>query len=101
MSAERIQMDSADQADFLRFRDYLRRIFGKYGPDVLADAYSELIKEGNQHATGALRESCCSFCGKMKSELANRMIAGPGVFICIRCIDICYNVRRQQWPDDK
>jgi ClpX C4-type zinc finger len=31
---------------------------------------------------------CCSFCGKHKHAVA-KIIAGPGVFICDECIDLC------------
>ena len=33
----------------------------------------------------------CSFCGKSRSEV-RRLIAGPGVFICDRCVLACKNV---------
>ena len=72
-------MDGADQAEFQHFQKYLNRIFEKYGPDVWADAYADLVSEAAQHATGTSRESCCSFCGKRKSEVADRMVNGPGV----------------------
>lgn len=31
---------------------------------------------------------CCSFCGKPQ-EAVERLIAGPGVFICDECIELC------------
>ncbi len=31
---------------------------------------------------------CCSFCGKPQTEV-DRLIAGPGVFICNECIELC------------
>ena len=31
---------------------------------------------------------CCSFCGKPQ-ESVDRLIAGPGVFICNECIELC------------
>lgn len=37
------------------------------------------------------REICCSFCGKTQSE-ARRLIAGPGVFICDECIELCMSI---------
>ncbi|HEX3016510.1 MAG TPA: ATP-dependent Clp protease ATP-binding subunit ClpX [Caproicibacter sp.] len=37
------------------------------------------------------REICCSFCGKPQSE-ARRLIAGPGVFICDECIELCMSI---------
>ena len=30
----------------------------------------------------------CSFCGKTEREVS-RLIAGPGVYICSDCIDLC------------
>ncbi|MCI8624004.1 MAG: ATP-dependent Clp protease ATP-binding subunit ClpX [Provencibacterium sp.] len=33
----------------------------------------------------------CSFCGKTQSEVT-RMIAGPGVFICNECVELCVGI---------
>ncbi|WP_329004906.1 hypothetical protein OHA18_16120 [Kribbella sp. NBC_00709] len=30
----------------------------------------------------------CSFCGKLRDEV-DRLIAGPGVFICNECVGLC------------
>ena len=38
--------------------------------------------------TGTLR---CNFCGKGKNDVA-KLIAGPQVFICNECINICIEV---------
>ena len=37
------------------------------------------------------KQVCCSFCGKGQDEV-KRLIAGPGVYICDECIDICKEV---------
>jgi ATP-dependent Clp protease ATP-binding subunit ClpX len=37
----------------------------------------------------------CSFCGKNKSEV-NTLIAGPGIYICDECIDLCYDIIHQK-----
>ena len=37
------------------------------------------------------REICCSFCGKPQSE-ARRLIAGPGVYICDACVELCKSI---------
>jgi ATP-dependent Clp protease ATP-binding subunit ClpX len=37
------------------------------------------------------REICCSFCGKAQSEV-RRLIAGPGVFICDECVELCMSI---------
>jgi ATP-dependent Clp protease ATP-binding subunit ClpX len=33
----------------------------------------------------------CSFCGKSQKEVKN-LIAGPNVFICNNCVDICAEI---------
>ncbi|MDB4646829.1 ATP-dependent Clp protease ATP-binding subunit ClpX, partial [Akkermansiaceae bacterium] len=33
----------------------------------------------------------CSFCGKSHSEV-KKLIAGPGVYICNECIDVCSTI---------
>ncbi|MDM7924049.1 MAG: ATP-dependent Clp protease ATP-binding subunit ClpX [Pyrinomonadaceae bacterium] len=34
---------------------------------------------------------CCSFCGKSQNDV-KKLIAGPGVYICNECIDICNEI---------
>ena len=36
----------------------------------------------------------CSFCGKPQ-EMAGRLIAGNGVYICDRCVGLCMNILRE------
>jgi len=33
----------------------------------------------------------CSFCGKRREQVAN-LIAGPGVYICVECVDLCNEI---------
>lgn len=42
----------------------------------------------NNETFGALR---CSFCGKSQREV-KKLIAGPGVYICDECIDLCNDI---------
>lgn len=37
------------------------------------------------------RQICCSFCNKPQSQ-ARRLIAGPGVYICDECIELCMSI---------
>lgn len=37
----------------------------------------------------------CSFCGKSHSEV-KKLIAGPGVYICNECIDVCSNILQKE-----
>jgi hypothetical protein len=39
----------------------------------------------------------CSFCGKRREQVAN-LIAGPGVFICVECVDLCNHIIGRQGP---
>ncbi len=35
--------------------------------------------------------SRCTFCGKQQNQV-ERLIAGPGVFICSECVDLCQQI---------
>ena len=37
----------------------------------------------------------CSFCGKSQRQ-ARKIIAGPGVYICDQCIDLCNRVLQEE-----
>jgi ATP-dependent Clp protease ATP-binding subunit ClpC len=37
----------------------------------------------------------CSFCGKNKNQV-EKIIAGPGVFICSECIDLCVEIIEEE-----
>ena len=41
----------------------------------------------------------CSFCGKSQHEV-KKLIAGPSVFICDECIDLCNDIIREEVPGD-
>lgn len=38
---------------------------------------------------------CCSFCGKSQKEV-KKLIAGPGVYICDECIDLCNDIIQEE-----
>jgi ATP-dependent protease Clp ATPase subunit len=42
-------------------------------------------------------EPCCSFCRK-SSEQVDLLIAGPRVFICNECVDICNQIISGEIP---
>jgi ATP-dependent Clp protease ATP-binding subunit ClpX len=39
------------------------------------------------------RHTRCSFCGKGQDQV-RKLIAGPGVFICDQCVELCNEVIR-------
>ena len=42
----------------------------------------------------------CSFCGKSQHEV-RKLIAGPSVFICDECIELCNDIIREESAADK
>ena len=40
----------------------------------------------------------CSFCGKSQDEV-RKLIAGPSVFICDECVDLCNDIIREEIQD--
>jgi ATP-dependent Clp protease ATP-binding subunit ClpX len=40
----------------------------------------------------------CSFCGKSQHEV-RKLIAGPSVFICDECVDLCNDIIREEMQD--
>ncbi|MCI4440570.1 ATP-dependent Clp protease ATP-binding subunit ClpX [Tibeticola sp.] len=50
-------------------------------------------KDGN----GTAKPLYCSFCGKSQNEV-KKLIAGPSVFICDECIELCNEIIRDELP---
>ena len=44
---------------------------------------------------GRLETLCCSFCTKSK-EAVTKLVAGPGVYICNECVDLCNMIIAQE-----
>ena len=44
-------------------------------------------------------EICCSFCGKSERDV-DRIIEGPGVFICGECIEFCNSLLEPEMPTE-
>ncbi|WP_057768661.1 ATP-dependent Clp protease ATP-binding subunit ClpX [Lactobacillus selangorensis] len=41
----------------------------------------------------------CSFCGKSQDQV-KKIVAGPGVYICNECIDLCKEIIDEEFKDD-
>ena len=41
----------------------------------------------------------CSFCGKSQDEV-RKIVAGPGVFICNECIDLCKDIIDEEFYEE-
>ena len=42
----------------------------------------------------------CSFCGKTRTEV-KKLIAGPTVYICDECVDLCNDIIAEEWAEEK
>lgn len=42
----------------------------------------------------------CSFCGRSGDEV-EKLIAGPGVYICNECIEVCTNILREEQREER
>jgi ATP-dependent Clp protease ATP-binding subunit ClpX len=51
------------------------------------------VREGS----GALK---CSFCGKSQNDV-RKLIAGPTVYICDECIELCNDIIAEEWEEEK
>src|SRR4026207_2434130 len=42
----------------------------------------------------------CSFCGKSQNDV-RKLIAGPTVYICNECIELCNDIIAEEWEEEK
>jgi ATP-dependent Clp protease ATP-binding subunit ClpX len=54
----------------------------------------------SEKKSGSEKLLYCSFCGKSQHEV-KKLIAGPSVFICDECIDLCNDIVRDEIAADK
>ena len=75
-----------------------RRVLSHLGVNVAA------VKKGLDSYVGPGRQRrrkrgradlACSFCGKSQKQ-ASKLIAGPGVYICDECIDLCNEILAEE-----
>lgn len=50
-------------------------------------------------STGAGETVRCSFCGKAQEEV-KKVVAGPGVYICNECIDLCKEIIDEEFHEE-
>ena len=41
----------------------------------------------------------CSFCGKTQDQV-RKLVAGPGVYICDECIELCNEIIEEEFGED-
>jgi ATP-dependent Clp protease ATP-binding subunit ClpX len=57
-----------------------------------------MSRDDNKHRDGKLLY--CSFCGKSQHEV-RKLIAGPSVYICDECVDLCNDIIREELEGTK
>ena len=58
--------------------------------------YMSIDKDGSGEDSGKILY--CSFCGKSQNDV-RKLIAGPSVFICDECVDLCNDIIREEILD--
>ena len=71
-----------------RFKRAVRQRAAKTGESYTAALQHFRAKPGGQ------RMISCTFCGKPKTEV-KKIVAGPGVYICNVCVELCVDVIAQ------
>jgi len=56
------------------------------------------MSDGRQNKGDGDRLLYCSFCGKSQHEV-RKLIAGPSVFICDECVELCNDIIREEIQD--
>lgn len=53
------------------------------------------MKKNNDGNGGGAKTLYCSFCGKSQFDV-RKLIAGPSVFVCNECVDLCNDIIREE-----
>jgi hypothetical protein len=76
-----------------------RRAFLRGGLGISHRARIGFLGQGFRHmadeSTGDEKLLYCSFCGKSQHEV-RKLIAGPSVFICDECVELCMDIIREE-----
>jgi RNA polymerase primary sigma factor len=65
--------------------------------DLMAELSARDIQVVQDEASAGAKLSC-SFCGKTQSEVL-QLIAGPSVFVCNECVQLCVGIVATENPD--
>jgi ATP-dependent Clp protease protease subunit len=71
-------------------------LFG-YHPDNFSPYTRHCVPMAEKKGSSSEKTLYCSFCGKSQHEV-KKLIAGPSVFICEECIDLCNEIIRDELP---
>ena len=54
-----------------------------------------MSESGDENENDSSKLLYCSFCGKSQNEV-RKLIAGPSVFVCDECVDLCNDIIREE-----
>ena len=71
------------------------------GPILLIGAffYRGIVMVDKKERGSSIKLLYCSFCGKSQHEV-KKLIAGPSVFICDECVELCNDIICEEVPED-
>jgi len=73
----------------------LDELLKRYG---VAEVYNA-VADSCRTATALRGQTGCFCCGKGHPKVKG-IVAGPGVHICIECIDLCHKIRTKERGED-
>jgi hypothetical protein len=74
--------------------ELIAKAFGYDNWNILS-ARIDALHTGSQNPTPQAKLLYCSFCGKSQHEV-HKLIAGPAVYICDECVDLCVDIVDEQ-----
>jgi hypothetical protein len=78
--------------------ELIAKAFGYDNWNILAAKIEAAKLRAQEESTAASDQTLyCSFCGKSQHDVA-KLIAGPAVFICNECVDLCNDIIRDETP---
>ncbi|BAZ09645.1 putative RNA polymerase ECF-type sigma factor [Calothrix sp. NIES-4071] len=88
---------SAVKGRLHKSRHQLRERLSLLQEQIQPTLFQETKTMTSNTSTQTKIELCCSFCSKSREQV-NILIAGPGVFICNTCVDICNKIISKEIP---
>src|SRR5437867_4375501 len=67
---------------------------------AIEDSFKKSYYESDSEQDQQRKPLVCSFCGKSQDEV-RKLIAGPTVYICNECIDLCNDIIRDEADFDQ
>jgi hypothetical protein len=80
--------------------ELIANAFGYSNWNILAAKIEAAGRQAGEQKPTKPKALYCSFCGKSQHEV-RKLIAGPAIFICDGCVELCVNIIREESALDK